>query len=89
MSVLMGNQYWPTQVTFEKPNDRCNRITAQFEEFISAVTRSALEADNARLESDILRAIELQGWQRFDRLILVEDSEGKMHVASLLTNLSF
>lgn len=79
--------YWPSDVPLEPPSVKHNRITREFEEFISQVIFDQCAKDNARLEMDILTAISLQGWQRFNRLIIVEDKNGCRSVASLLTSI--
>jgi hypothetical protein len=76
--------YWPQDVKMEAASARCNRITREFEEFIAQTVFAQSRAENERLEADILRAIELQGWQCYNRLIIVEDKDGYRAVASLL-----
>jgi len=87
MAMAAWAWYWPHDVTFEKPAQKADRITKQFEEFMSQMVFDQCAADDARLEADILRAIELQGWQRFKLLIIVEDVHGYRSVASLLTSI--
>jgi hypothetical protein len=79
--------YYPQDQIMEPPGIKHNRITKEFEEFVSQVIFDQCAKDNARLEMDILTAISLQGWQRFNRLIIVEDKNGCRSVASLLTSI--